>query len=614
MKDPPYRRGIMSRKIRNKQFFIIDSEHLERVRTRMYGYYLDENGITSEVMYDGEAAPSSQCGAYVIVRRLENEITVEQDYNGSFGLYVFEQDGYFALSNSFLYLVDFLKTRYPLSLDTDYADYLLVADLSSVAYGRTMIREIRLLDRNATVHIGIGDRSYTEKINVPMFQEIELDSEEGIRLLDSWYYRWTGMMRSITQQTSNVTADLSGGFDSRTTFMLLKCSGADLQHINIDSIEDTRHTHKEDFEIASQIASHFGFQLNDGLMLHGERAALSTEESMDLVLSVSLGFNKQINFLTSFYYEPRYRITGAAGASIREFWNMPVDEFLSMERKILDAYPKSVQKRFGDAQERVQRASIEAIARKYGIADLNSPKLPQLLNLEERVRNHFGKDAVETQFGNDIKIAPLMDKDLNSLRKNTDDCPDTNLLVTLIMHRYCPELLEFPFDSNRSIAPQTRAKAAEISARYPMSKEPERTAEKNYVFPDVGEGRVQEVSRRESVDALKHRYMEIYNSDQFQHEIRLYAGAQMDRALRKQVLKLSHNPLRNVYSEMAVVRIMHAVWRSRDGQGSEGLCDKPGASTFSPALRVERKMIEGNVWMDKHVSWRLRKIKNKLLH
>ncbi len=604
----------MSSKTRGEHFFIIDSEHLERVRTRMYGYYLDENGITSEVMYDGEAAPSSQCGAYVIVRRLENEITIEQDYNGSFGLYVFEQDGYFALSNSFLYLVDFLKTRYPLSLDTDYADYLLVADLSSVAYGRTMIREIRLLDRNATVHIGIGDRSYTEKIEVPMFQEIELDSEEGIRLLDSWYYRWTGMMRSITQQTSNVTADLSGGFDSRTTFMLLKCSGADLQHINIDSIEDTRHTHKEDFEIASQIASHFGFQLNDGSMLHGERAALSTEESMDLMLSVSLGFNKLINVVTSSYYKPRYRITGAAGASIREFWNMPVDEFLSMERKILDAYPKSVQKRFGDAQERVQRASIEAIARKYGIADLNSPKLPQLLNLEERVRNHFGKDAVETQFGNDIKIAPLMDKDLNSLRKNTDDCPDTNLLVTLIMHRYCPELLEFPFDSNRSIAPQTRAKAAEISARYPMSKAPERSAGKNYVFPDAGKDRMQEVSHGQAADVLRQRYMEIFNSDKFRQEVRLYAGAEMDRHLRKKVLEQDFNPFRNVYSEMAVVRMMRAVWKSRDGQGSEGLCSRPEKGPFPPALRAEQKLIEGNVWMDKHVNWRFRALKKKLQH
>ncbi len=649
----------MGNVFRKKGFFIIDSERLDQVRTRMYGYYLDEHGITTEQMFAGEKAPSSQCGAYVIVRRTEDAITIEQDYNGSYGLYVYERDGYFALSNSFMYLVDYLKTRYPLSIDKDYADYLLVADLSSVAYGRTMVREIRLLDRNAIVHIDLKMQSLSEEIVVPRIRKVELDSEEGIGILDRWFYRWTGMIKSITQQTSNVMADLSGGFDSRVTFMLLMLSGADMSRVDIVSINDDRHTHREDYEIASQIAEYYGIRLNDESMLHKERAPYTTKESISLVFAVSLGFNKLMNFPTAAFYEPRYRITGAAGGSIREFWSMPVDEFLALEKKRTDIFPAAVRKRYADAQERVLKSSIEAVARKYNIDDLNSSDLPSLLNLEERVRNHFARDAVETWFTNDIKITPLMDKDLNLLQMNTPDCPDKNLPVAIIMQRYCPDLLQFPYNDGRSIAPETIAKAAEISSRYPMAPKPPAEGpdqrkgfqfrgkppvegpdkqkgfqfqakpsvegpekrngfqfqakppaegpekRKGFQFQGIMEDGSIEAPPSDAKERMSKVYWDIYNSDAFQRDFKLYAGTEMDRKLRLQTLTRTHNPLYNVYSSIAVVRIMHAVWKSRDGHGSEGLCDRP--RTPAPrTLRAERCILAGDAWLRKNIYWKLR--------
>lgn len=41
------------------RFFVIDSRHLEDVEGRLYGYYLDENGITTDHTYAGGSAPQS---------------------------------------------------------------------------------------------------------------------------------------------------------------------------------------------------------------------------------------------------------------------------------------------------------------------------------------------------------------------------------------------------------------------------------------------------------------------------------------------------------------------------------------------------------------------------
>ncbi len=82
----------------------------------------------------------------------------------------------------------------------------------------------------------------------------------------------------------------------------------------------------------------------------------------------------------------------------------------------------------------------------------------------------------------------------------------------------------------------------------------------------------------------------------------------MDRALRKRTLLRTHNPLYDVYAQMAVVRIMHVVWDSRNGLGSEGLPDRPGKPGRHYNLRLERKMLRPELWLKRHVYWRLKNL------
>ena len=68
----------------NEEFFIIDSNNLCSVEEKLYGFILN-NG---EVIYDSNIDKLTGEGTYVLVKNLEDKISIFQDFNGSYGLYI----------------------------------------------------------------------------------------------------------------------------------------------------------------------------------------------------------------------------------------------------------------------------------------------------------------------------------------------------------------------------------------------------------------------------------------------------------------------------------------------------------------------------------------------
>ena len=168
--------------------------------------------------------------------------------------------GDFALSNSFYMLVEHLKENYTLTLNKDYCNHILCDSLVSLSCQETPVREIELIDKDTNIiiynnTINYQQRDYKEN-------SIKLDSEEGIKVLDQWFYRWTTLFRNLKLHTNMISVDLSGGFDSRMTFMLMAESGMDLNEIRVNSINNELKTHKEDYRIASEIALHYGILIS----------------------------------------------------------------------------------------------------------------------------------------------------------------------------------------------------------------------------------------------------------------------------------------------------------------------------------------------------------------
>lgn len=80
----------------DKQFFFIDSNNLDSVKTRFYGYSIQDTGIYEEDNLDEQAITGLDgCGCYIYVKAEKSEITIQQDFNGSYGIYSYRRGGVF---------------------------------------------------------------------------------------------------------------------------------------------------------------------------------------------------------------------------------------------------------------------------------------------------------------------------------------------------------------------------------------------------------------------------------------------------------------------------------------------------------------------------------------
>ena len=533
-----------------KSFFILDSLHLDKVRSQLYGYTFAGDRILDASDRGAGETPGPD-GVYVRILREPGKITVTQDYLGSFGLYLFRRDDRFILSNSFLHLADYLKWEFPLSLNREFADYMLTAELCSASCRETLLREIELLDRSAVAEIDVSSR--TLRIRLTDFQENTVDpvSPEGLAILDSWRNKWVRVLRRAAQE-GNLSADLSGGFDSRLTFALLLSSGADLGRITVFSFEDQLHTHTDDYRIASLIADRFGFRLNDTRPLSAALHPFTTEETLELAFLAKLGVHKELYYQFGRYKKRRYSLTGSGGECLRNHWNMDPQAFTEKavtRTRLFGKADPGVRIPFKHSVAAVLGRSFDDVARKmesFG-RPLSGPELTQALYRETRCRSHFGKAMLERSLANLFTISPLLDRDLHRLRLTAAACPDENLLPALILDRYAPSLLDVPFEGGRSILPETVAFVRDLNRRQPF-RDPLPPPGAAAELPAPGARHPAEPAN--DPDGF---LLELFRSDRFRELFGQIYDPQVYQAVEQNVQRREYYPLAVVYVAVGIV-------------------------------------------------------------
>ncbi len=469
------------------QFFVIDSNNRHDVETHLYGYAVSENKIIQNKELADFDMDKVYSGSYVYVRKDASSIVIKQDFTGCYGVYLYKDKDYFAISNSFYMLLEHLKSSRSLTPDYNYSSAFIAADLCSISYSDTPVKEIKMLPRNAQVKISLIDDNI-EIIHLDYEENtIKIDSAASLEILDTWFYKWTSIIRTIKAETDFISADLSGGFDSRTIFGLLAAANIDLNSISIISAPDTLHTHKEDHEIASQIAQACHVDLNEGAMGNLRASYFSSvedtmkggatgkirvsyfdsmEDTLNISLYTKLGFHKQMYFRYSSSTAPVFSFTGAGGECIRSYWNMTEGQYRAALISRACLYSDFLSEYVSHELDN----TFAQIRQKFGIApDQENDYLTHHLYRETRCRNHFGKAIVERYMSNVITMAPFLDYELNKIQLNSKSCRDKNLLIALIFVRYFPWLLDFKFDGGRSIDSGTIAEARRINDLVPFA-------------------------------------------------------------------------------------------------------------------------------------------------
>lgn len=447
--------------VKNSNLFYFDSDCLDSIKSEIYGYAFYKQ---EEFLNNGFDYQNIGNGSFILVQNLDNKICITQDFIGSYGLYFFKSEGFFAVSNSFLLLAEKITLKFPLTLNRDNINQFLLSSLVSVSYSETMINEIQILPRNARFIIDKLNKSYHLEYIDFKENSVDINSEYGISILDAWFQRWVTFIRGLIDNSKYVTVDLSGGFDSRLVFMLFLCSGVDLSKVKINSLDNNLHTHTEDYEIASKIAKHFNFKLNHEAFVCQSRE-LSLKESMDIALYTKLSVHKQMRFPSRVFSDSIYYFGGSGGETIRNYWGMNSGEYLRQyaTKQINNNYYSSD---YFYSFKKIFDKSMREIQDKYQYYQDDNFLISRLFYKETRCRYHFGRDMVANYFTNNIRCVPLLDLDLQKIRFDAE-YPD--LLMAVIFDRYCSKLLDFHFEGGRSIDANTISKAREINTRFVYS-------------------------------------------------------------------------------------------------------------------------------------------------
>ena len=534
------------------ELFIIDSNNLNQITTSFYGYVINEDGFVNTDVNEKEQLTHD--GAYIFVDVSDEKIAIYQDFIGSYGLYLFQSDDYFALSNSFVKLVDHIKSGHEISLNMDYANDFIFASLTTHSYGKTLVNEIEFLPRDIIINIDKATNNLEfEEINYNE-HSIRLNSTQGIEILDKWYCKWVNIMRSIKARTNNFCVHLSGGFDSRVVAALWLSANINLDDVKVISIDDGKHTHSEDYEISSQIADHFNFELNKGKVNESKICCEDIETPLMNSFNVKLGFHKEMYFKPFKYKEPVYTFTGSGGELVRGFYNASPSEFLDVFFKRISNKDYTLIR----SSLNIFNSSFADIASKYNY-DVDSIDLDDYY-LDVRCRHHFGKGSVETFLSNEISLNPLIDSGLCRLILNDEECIDKQLLISLIFVRYCPDLLDFKFEGGRGIDSKTIDYARKINDEYPFAHEE---------FEDIGtpesdvnsdNANQDNCIKRKDIDGFLEN---MFDSRAFEMEFKKYFSFKTYDEIYNIAKNTDYYPLKSVYSAIAVLRIANDVELSR---------------------------------------------------
>ena len=539
-------------RIVDTNFFVLDSFNLNQIKSHMYGFTVTTKGIFTDNYYKkiGYYEEPEPQGVFIMIRKINDEIRINQDFYGSFGLYLYENEktGYFALSNSFLLLQEYLIGKQIFSLNKDFADNLVISGFCSPSIHETLVKEIIKLPSNAMIIINISKMKYNIYYIDYKENSIEFGTDESLKIIDKWVDKWGYIIRSLQKQTDNISSDLSGGLDTRMILSIILSSGIDLNKILIRSHNDTIHVHAEDFRIASNISSKLNFKLNN-FSLDDKGTKLSMKDSLSCSTYTKLGFHKEFYLKDKFFTNPRFSLSGSGGEILRGFPGLDYKTYIEqMSRGAINIKGDE----FYNSSMRLCNRSLDLLKREKTYE--NDFEISAALYCKGSMRNHNGKADVEGFIVNIYGLEPLIDPDIKKIKFNINE-KFPHDLIAYIYVRFAHDLINFPVEGKRYINPESIKKAEILNKNLPPYNI-KKDFNENFYIDKERKCPVSDTNNKQEVnDYLK----EIFYSQKFINIINKIYDKNILQFAENYMNKSNFYPLRHVYGLLAIAKTLEDI-------------------------------------------------------
>lgn len=441
----------------NQDYFIITSDIYQDFGSRFYGWAITDDKIFIHCMPDTQLLPLSTYGIYVNIVDKCDAIIIQQDFYNCYGLYIFKQGKFWAVSNSFYHLIDFLSRRYKLTLNNKAISTFMCVGL---IFYHTAVNEIKELLPGQFIFINKRDGSLSILSSKIDRWSVEADSKTAVSILDSWHLKWRGVFEALANLNMKIQVELSGGMDSRASFAITRHCDLNRPNIHFWAHETSLPVYKEDYEISSEIISKYGFSRK---MASNPTITISPLDAISLSLQPKFMREPNQLYFTSVFKDPIFAFTGYGGEALRgySFWEGEIDDIKHCDFVIYDRFNLPI-----------KTDSFNYLRDVLGIINYGDPS-PMIDSTKIyyycRVKSHFGGLSLEKSIRNVITLSPLMDPILARIKQTRNKVVDNDMLYALIYERYLPELATVKFDSGHEINHDAKMRAIEVSSLCPYN-------------------------------------------------------------------------------------------------------------------------------------------------
>lgn len=446
----------------DENIFVYTSDMIDMVNNKLFGFILIDNILTNNAedvsQFTADKIEHDASGAYILFKREGSDIKIFRDNMGLCQLFYYRDADFWAISNSLWKLTEKLKNKVLLTINEQVAESLIVSRMMHIGIGESLINEIKTVPIFAKVWINSNNQLVIEN-DYRLKNRIELDSSNAMQLIDEWISKWGRIYKGLQLGGWNMKVELSGGFDSRTTFSILKAAGVDFAAPNVQVQSSlpkekvAREHFREDYEIASDIATNLGIDLYTEVNFDGVDIPEPEYDNMHRLIMED-GVNQFIN-PKKLYKETLIRVGGHLGETFRGYWNIKVPIEFSL---------KSIDNEVTIGATNCLLNSIDKAIEATGNKDIEAYINSEYLLMETLDVIFFGRQIQRANLSNIIMLSPFMDFSVRGIDVGE---VKREVLYVIIMLRTCPELLNYPFDREQKFSKESIAFAKELCRKYP---------------------------------------------------------------------------------------------------------------------------------------------------